>query len=205
MTAASPPRPLSCCPQTGALRSGRRSNSREAVIPKPGGLTGPVDDGEDLRAVALELHRAHAPDAAECGQGARAHVGDLGERGVVGDDVRRHAIRRMRARGASGGAPRAGRRRGPRPWPSARRAERGRGRPPGPQLRPPRHAPRGVWPPAAAREPRGTATGVRDDDDRARNRRARVIPTYSRRRSSAISSSSFAWRIGSRPSSSAGR
>ena len=48
--------------------------------------------GEDVVAVALELRRADARDARELGERARLAFGDLRERRVVEDDVRRDFV-----------------------------------------------------------------------------------------------------------------
>src|SRR5262249_33996238 len=50
------------------------------------------EHGEHLLAVALQLRRSHAWDGGKLGQRARAAFGDLLQRRVVEDDVRRHLV-----------------------------------------------------------------------------------------------------------------
>src|SRR5512132_443260 len=59
---------------------------------KEGVVSGSCERGEDLLAVALELRRADARHGCELRKRSRPSLGDLLERGVVEDDIRRHLV-----------------------------------------------------------------------------------------------------------------
>ena len=175
---------------------------------RPGAATPPPARGRrGSRRRTSRSGGAHPLHPPERRQRPRLRLGDRRQRRVVGDDVRRHRLVRARPRSATRGGPRtAGRPGRRRPGASVPRARPAARAAPGSVTRAP-----GV---AAGRAGSGSAGGVtpgravsrRSAHDSARCVRARVRPTYSRRRSSARpSSSSIAWRIGSPPSSRAGR